>query len=211
MIPDGFPSHHLLPLVFPYEDYIRGPTFATARCLFSQWSDLDQGDACAPTSCYNCIYCFGSLVEQSLWLTKPIQPVQVGWVWVIEEWELNGTDRNIEIQLTEPKEVKLWWKMCIHYHTLTSLVLYWSCVCVCSWLCVQQRNDDEAVVDRRGTGSQQGTNFEKEDLEGTCRDTECIWNAKKNHQALRGCCSWVRLLRPCNCRFPPDSLFIVER
>uniref|UniRef100_H2SFC3 Anion exchange protein n=1 Tax=Takifugu rubripes TaxID=31033 RepID=H2SFC3_TAKRU len=29
-----------------------------------------------------------------------------------------------------------------------------------------QRNDDEAVVDRRGTRCQQGTNFEQEDLEG---------------------------------------------
>lgn len=54
------------------------------------------------------------------------------------------------------------------------------CLCVCVRLppCVQQRNDDEAVVDRRGTRSQQGTNFEKEDLEGTWTDTECIWNAK---------------------------------
>lgn len=52
------------------------------------------------------------------------------------------------------------------------------CVCVRLPLCVQQRNDDEAVVDRRGTRSQQGTNFEKEDLEGTWTDTECIWNAK---------------------------------
>lgn len=32
-----------------------------------------------------------------------------------------------------------------------------------------QRNDDEAVVDRRGTRCQQGTNFEQEDLEGTWR------------------------------------------
>uniref|UniRef100_A0A3Q1BCR7 Anion exchange protein n=1 Tax=Amphiprion ocellaris TaxID=80972 RepID=A0A3Q1BCR7_AMPOC len=32
--------------------------------------------------------------------------------------------------------------------------------------CVLQRNDDEAVVDRGGTRSQQRTNFEQEDLEG---------------------------------------------
>ncbi|TNN03066.1 hypothetical protein fugu_000095 [Takifugu bimaculatus] len=34
------------------------------------------------------------------------------------------------------------------------------------WLFEHQRNDDEAVVDRRGTRCQQGTNFEQEDLEG---------------------------------------------
>lgn len=31
----------------------------------------------------------------------------------------------------------------------------------------QQRNDDEAVVDRGGSRSQQGTIFGEEDLEGT--------------------------------------------
>lgn len=31
---------------------------------------------------------------------------------------------------------------------------------------VQQRNDDEAVVDKGGARSLQGTNFQKEDLEG---------------------------------------------
>lgn len=43
------------------------------------------------------------------------------------------------------------------------------CVTMCYGvpLCIQQRNDDEAVVDRRGTRLQQGTNFEQEDLEGT--------------------------------------------
>ncbi|TNN84551.1 Sodium-driven chloride bicarbonate exchanger [Liparis tanakae] len=42
-------------------------------------------------------------------------------------------------------------------------------ICVCSVFAtirVQQRNDDEAVVDRGGTRSQQGTNFGQEDLEG---------------------------------------------
>jgi len=34
-------------------------------------------------------------------------------------------------------------------------------------LCVWQRNDDEAVVDRGGTRSQQRANFEQEDFEGT--------------------------------------------
>lgn len=37
---------------------------------------------------------------------------------------------------------------------------------------VPQRNDDEAVVDRGGTRSQQRTNFEQEDLEGTLPDTQ---------------------------------------
>lgn len=41
------------------------------------------------------------------------------------------------------------------------------CMCVSGYQCVQQRNDDEAVVDRGGARSQQGTNFEQEDLEGT--------------------------------------------
>lgn len=41
-------------------------------------------------------------------------------------------------------------------------------------VCLSQRNDDEAVVDRGGTRSQQGTNFEQEDLEGTSTDTERI-------------------------------------
>lgn len=50
--------------------------------------------------------------------------------------------------------------------------------CICLPLCFQQRSDDEAVVDRGGTRSQQGTNFEKEDLEGTRTDTECIWITK---------------------------------
>lgn len=35
-----------------------------------------------------------------------------------------------------------------------------------SCVCARQRNDDEAVVDSRGAHSLQGTNFEKEDLEG---------------------------------------------
>lgn len=56
-----------------------------------------------------------------------------------------------------------------------------------------QRNDDEAVVDRRGTRCQQGTNFEQEDLEGTWRNQtrlfqqmivlptalETVWELKK--------------------------------
>lgn len=56
-----------------------------------------------------------------------------------------------------------------------------------------QRNDDEAVVDRRGTRCQQGTNFEQEDLEGTWRNQtrlfqqmivlptalETVWEVKK--------------------------------
>lgn len=37
-------------------------------------------------------------------------------------------------------------------------------------LCVGQKNEDEAVVDHGGTRSQQGTNFEQEDLEGTWSD-----------------------------------------
>lgn len=49
-------------------------------------------------------------------------------------------------------------------------------------LCVQQRNDDEAVVDRGGARSQQRTNFEEEDLEGTWTNTECIWNTKSLKQ-----------------------------
>lgn len=47
-------------------------------------------------------------------------------------------------------------------------------ICVCARVCLPQRNDDEAVVDRGGTRSQQRTNFEQEDLEGTLTDTECI-------------------------------------
>lgn len=179
MISDGFPSHHLLPLIFPYEDYISGPTFTTAQCLFSQWSDLDQGDPCAPTSCYNCIHCFGSLVGLSFWLTKPNEPVQVGWVWVIEECQRIKQNRQKHRNTVNwAKGGQVVMENMHTYHTLTNLVLYWSHVCVCA-CCVQQRNDDEAVVDRRGTRSQQGTNFEKEDLEGTCTDTECIWNATK--------------------------------
>ncbi len=49
-------------------------------------------------------------------------------------------------------------------------------------LCVHQRTDDEAVVDRGGTRCQQGTNFEKADLEGTRTDTECIWKTKSYEQ-----------------------------
>lgn len=46
-------------------------------------------------------------------------------------------------------------------------------------LCVQQRNDDEAVVDRGGARTQQGDNIEQEDLEGTWMDSECILENKK--------------------------------
>lgn len=58
------------------------------------------------------------------------------------------------------------------------------CVCVYSPLCVKQRNDDEAVVDRGGTHYQQRSSFEQEDLEGTLNDTECIWNTKSLKQRV---------------------------
>lgn len=51
-------------------------------------------------------------------------------------------------------------------------------MCNCLYLCVQQRNDDEAVVDRGGTRCQQRADLEDEDLEGTWTDMQCIWNTK---------------------------------
>lgn len=64
-----------------------------------------------------------------------------------------------------------------------------------------QRNDDEAVLDRRGTRCQQGTNFEQEDLEGTWRNEnrlfqqmivlstafERVWEVKKKQWVSRVC------------------------
>lgn len=55
-------------------------------------------------------------------------------------------------------------------------------MCNCLYLCVQQRNDDEAVVDRGGTRCQQRADLEDEDLEGTWMDIQCICNTKSLKQ-----------------------------
>lgn len=72
----------------------------------------------------------------------------------------------------------------IVYHVIKDKICMSVCVCVCLPLCVKQRNDDEAVVDRGGTHYQQRSSFEQEDLEGTLNDTECIWNTKSLKQRV---------------------------
>ncbi|MEQ2198109.1 hypothetical protein XENOCAPTIV_008043, partial [Xenoophorus captivus] len=63
------------------------------------------------------------------------------------------------------------------------------------------KNDDEAVVDRGGTRSQQRANFEQEDFEGN----------KKRKAASCCCCCRVHPLCPNNCCFPSLQLFMLLR
>lgn len=68
-------------------------------------------------------------------------------------------------------------------------------------VCLFQRTDEEAVVDRGGTRSMLNTNFEKEELEGKYQNTTSLTDGMSQHIYSQSTAEYVsniaELLRAC--------------